>query len=137
MPLRLYRPQYLAPTKGRRKSSFSSLLSAGTESTEEETVDVAFIKSKESVKMEVEESDAVALPVDPELAEVDSEDEQQVFSDNPGDMCWPGCNICKDPVKVLRAHVQKHHQDISFREFRKIYPEEIQAFKNYHRLVLN
>jgi hypothetical protein len=58
--------------------------------------------------------------------------DMRVLSDSARDMCRLKCNICKAPFKALRAHVQTHHH-LSWREFRRRFPEELYAVKNYHR----
>jgi hypothetical protein len=60
------------------------------------------------------------------------ESEPRVLSDSPYDMCQLKCNICEAPFKALRAHVQTNHQ-LNWRDFRRIYPEELYAVKTYHR----
>jgi hypothetical protein len=58
--------------------------------------------------------------------------EESLFSDDIKAMCKEECNMCKKPVRTLRNHVQECHK-MSFKEFRKLHPEEVFAVKTYHR----
>ena len=66
------------------------------------------------------------------VLDLDDSQDQRIFTDYPWKMCRLKCNICMDPVKILRAHVQKMHE-MSFIKFREMYPEEVYALKTYHR----
>ena len=154
LTLHIYRQQYLNRAPRRRSSNSRGLPSTSNEAEQAEqdilpALPVLQQKEPESIEECVTESGgsggaggAAAAPeslspdgLDTRRLESDiSADGQQIFSDNPVDMCRLECNMCQTPVKVLRAHVQKHH-DISFRDFRKIFPQEIYAVKTYHRYL--
>ena len=139
-----YRKEHLTtsgrPTKTRCSTSRKSAKKHAYIEEEETSSDVASIKQEEPERTEqgitkcgavsTESLDAYGL--DTEVLDLNDSQDERIFTDDPWNMCRLKCNICQRCVKILRPHVQTKH-DMSFREFRKMYPQEVYSLKTYHR----